>query len=102
MPLISDPDRLATLSEAVLRVALKLSFGGMGTAGNYLGQFDESLVLSGMVSIEGLDAEMLAKRIFSFAEAAVAVKDAIVNELQDLSESEPASASAVTPLELSV
>lgn len=98
---ITDPEKISYLSEPVLRSALKLSFGGFGTSGNFLGIVDESLVLSTAIGLKDLNAEQLAEYIFSFANAAESVRVRIVNELQDVPETEE-NTSSVSPLGLSV
>lgn len=51
------------LPEALLRKALALNLMGAATNGHHLGLFGESLVLSGRVPGDGLDAEVFAEKL---------------------------------------
>lgn len=80
---IIDHERIPELTPPVLKAALKLSFNGIGTSGNYLGLFDNALILSTGIPLRDLDSEKLAERLFLFSDAAIAVRDSIINEIQD-------------------
>ncbi len=63
-------DEYETLPNGVLRRALELSYNGEGTRGAFLGMFDEALVLSVGLPMNGLDADQLCARVLAFAETA--------------------------------
>ncbi len=75
---VTDPDQIAELSTEVLTTALALSYQGEGTGGNFLGLFEDSLILSRSVSLAGLDAEKLAELVLSFSEQAIYVRDMLL------------------------
>ena len=72
---VTEPD--GELPPATLRKALALSCNGEGTRGAYLGLFDETLLLSTFIPLEGLTAETFGGRILAFADTAHAVRDAL-------------------------
>ena len=63
--------------------ALELACHGKGTHGNFLGLFDDSLVLSRFVPFEGLTAEKLGNFILAFADAAIAVASALSLSIEE-------------------
>ena len=65
------------LPPETLRAALLLACNGEGTRGNVLGLFDGALLLSAFVPFEGLTADTLGDRVLAFADAALAVRDAL-------------------------
>jgi len=80
---ISDGYKYLNLSRQLFRHALKLSFAGIGTYGNFLGLLKDELVLSKSVSITNLSAEALAKHLLAFAKNASTVRDELINKMQD-------------------
>ena len=72
---VTEPDE--PLPPETLRAALALACHGEGTHGAYLGLFDETLLLSSCVPLEGLTAELLGNRILAFADTAFAVRDSL-------------------------
>ena len=88
---VTDPDKVAVLSEEVLRAALKLAYNGVGTSRNFLGLFQESLILSNYIELNDLTPELLAVKLQAFAQAAVAVRAGILNLLQDVVSEESGS-----------
>lgn len=72
---VSEPD--ADLPPETLRTALTLACNGKGTRGNFLGLFDDTLLLSAFVPFEGLTAATLGDRVLAFADAALAVRVAL-------------------------
>ena len=55
--------------EPMMRHALELSVAGMGTGGFFLGLRDEIFMLSGVLPLEGLDAETLGRRMLDLSAA---------------------------------
>ena len=85
-----EPD--TDLPPETLRTALSLACRGEGTYGNFLGLFDGALILSALLPLEGLDAEMLATHLLAFSDAAVAVRDALAASVSpDAAPAEPLS-----------
>jgi len=84
---VSDPG--AALPPETLRTALGLACNGAGTRGNFLGLFDGALLLSTFLPMEGLTAESLAPRILAFADAAVAVREALAAPAHAAEAAEP-------------
>ncbi len=80
---VTDPYSSEELGITVLRTALKLSFNGSGTYGNYLGLVENALILSKSYPLNELDAESFARHLLDLQEAAVAVRDRIRNYSQD-------------------
>ncbi len=80
---LTGSEMVENVTEAAMRSALILSFGGLGTSGNFLGLFDDFLVLSRHVGINGLDEEKLSKYIFDFAQNLESVRNEIVNEVMN-------------------
>lgn len=74
---VTDPD--AELPAETLRSALALACHGEGTHGNFLGLFGETLLLSAVLPLEGLDADTLAARILGFSDVALDVRDALTS-----------------------
>ena len=66
---------------ATLKRALELSFNGTGTQGGFLGLFEDALILTAFIKLNGLDADILAVRILSFTDTA----QGIALELADVS-----------------
>ena len=85
---VSEPD--ADLPPETFRTALTLACNGKGTRGNFLGLFDDTLLLSAFVPFEGLTAAALGDRVLAFADAALAVRTALAAPT-----AEPASAPAL-------
>ena len=81
------------LASETLRTALRLACNGKGTRGNYLGLFEDTLLLSAFVPFEGLTAAALGDRVLAFADAALAVRDALAASAAR----EPAPASSGLP-----
>jgi hypothetical protein len=81
------------LAPETLRAALRLACNGKGTRGNYLGLFEDTLLLSAFVPFEGLTAAALGDRVLAFADAALAVRDALAASAAR----EPAPASSGLP-----
>lgn len=75
---VTDPEKISTLSESVLRAALSLSYNGTGTGMNYIGLFNENLVLTNYIPVEGLTAEEFLKKIFAFSQSAQNVHDSLI------------------------
>ena len=85
---VTEPD--TDLPPETLRTALSLACHGEGTYGNFLGLFDGALILSALLPLEGLDAEMLAAHLLAFSDAAVAVRDALAASVSpDAASAEP-------------
>ena len=72
---VSEPGE--ELPPETLRAALELACNGKGTRGNYLGLFAGTLLLSGFMPFDGLTADALGDRVLAFADAALAVRDAL-------------------------
>ena len=72
---VSEPGE--ELPPETLRAALELACNGKGTRGNFLGLFDDTLLLSAFVPFEGLTAATLGDRVLAFADAALAVRVAL-------------------------
>ena len=72
---VSEPG--ADLPSETFRTALTLACNGEGTRGNFLGLFGDALILSAFVPFEGLTAATLGDRVLAFADAALAVRDAL-------------------------
>jgi hypothetical protein len=81
---VTDPDKIARLNESVLRSALSLSYNGVATGGCYMGQYEESLVLTKYISAQNLTSEILAMQINDFSRIAADVRDTILNAYQDI------------------
>ncbi len=79
---VSEPD--ADLPPETLRTALTLACNGKGTRGNFLGLFDDTLLLSAFVPFEGLTAAALGDRVLAFADAALAVRTALAAPTAEL------------------
>ncbi|MBQ9220954.1 type III secretion system chaperone [Succinivibrio sp.] len=75
---VTDPEKILTLSEKMLRAALSLSYNGTGTGMNYLGLLNENLVLTNYIPIEGLSSEDLLQRIYIFSQSAQSVHDSLI------------------------
>ena len=79
---VAMPDDATGFSTATLKRALELSYNGVGTHGGFLGLFDDSLILTSFLHLNGLDADTLAVRILSFADTA----HGLAVELADVSQ----------------
>ena len=73
----------AAADEHLMRRALELSSAGMGTGGFFLGLHDDSLTLSAVLPLDGLDAEGLGKRLVSLAAATRSVRENLVASVSD-------------------
>ena len=73
---VSEPGE--ELPPETLRAALELACNGKGTRGNYLGLFAGTLLLSGFMPFDGLTADALGESVLAFADAALAVRAALV------------------------
>ncbi len=80
---VTDMFMSDALTVPVLRAALKLSFNGAGTFGNFLGLVENTLWLSNSYPLSGLDAESFAGHLIDMQSAAAAVRDRILNYSQD-------------------
>lgn len=80
---VTDPESISIINESVLRQALTLSFNGSGTNGNFLGLFDDELILSSFIKTDNLTVEKLSEKIFLFKDAAIAVRDSLLNSYDD-------------------
>lgn len=67
----------APLTSETMRAALELACNGEGTRGNFLGLFEDALLMSAFVPLQGLDADALGARVLSFADSALAVRDSL-------------------------
>ena len=75
---VTDPEKISTLSESVLRAALCLSYNGTGTGMNFIGLLNENLVLTNYIPVEGITAEELLQRIYTFSQSAQNVHDSLI------------------------
>jgi hypothetical protein len=73
---VSEPGE--ELPPETLRAALELACNGKGTRGNYLGLFAGTLLLSRFMPFDGLTADALGESVLAFADAALAVRAALV------------------------
>ncbi len=80
---VTDPDEVSELGESVLKSALSLSYNGIKTSGNFLGMFDDSLLLSNHFQIKSMSIDEFAGKIITFTTAAFLVRDVISNALKD-------------------
>lgn len=76
---VTDPEKISTLSDTVLRAALSLSYNGTGTGFNFIGLVNENLVLTNYIQIEGITSEELLQRIYSFSQSAQNVHDSLIS-----------------------
>ena len=83
---VTEPD--TNLPPETLRKALSLACHGEGTHGNFLGLFNDTLLLSVLLPLEGLDTETLAARLLAFSDTAFAVRDALATS--DIADAAPA------------
>ncbi|WP_295364524.1 type III secretion system chaperone [uncultured Succinivibrio sp.] len=83
---VTDPDSYSDLNESVMRKALELSFNGIGTEGNYLGIFDNDLILSSYINPRELSAENLAECIFAFKQNALFIRESLVSAYEEFPE----------------
>lgn len=97
---VTDPETTATLSEETLRTALQISYNGEGTEGNFLGIFDESLILSNTISMNNLTAEILAEKILRFTTAAVHVFNKLLVGTSDVPKKEPPKDNVFAPTDV--
>lgn len=81
---VTDPEKIVRLNESALRAALSLSYNGVGTAGCYLGLFEETLVLTTYLSVQNLSAQTLALQLNEFGKNALNVRDTVLNAYQDI------------------
>jgi len=72
---VTEPD--VDLPPETLRRALALACHGEGTRGAFLGIFEDTLLLSAVLPLEGLDTETLAARLLAFADSAADVRAAL-------------------------
>jgi len=99
---VSDPENTEKLSVNVLRTALKLSFNGAGTYGNYLGLVENTLMLSCNYHINDLDAENFAQHFLDLEAAAVAVRDRILNYSQDQSDTKKTQPATISHMGMGI
>ncbi|WP_202108109.1 type III secretion system chaperone [Succinivibrio dextrinosolvens] len=85
---VTDPDRYSNINESVLRKALELSFNGTGTEGNYLGLFNNDLILSSVINLRELTAEKLAECIFAFKQNASFVRESLASAYEEFPQEE--------------
>lgn len=69
--------------EPMMRRALELSAHGIGTDGFYLGMLDDAFVLSGVLPLDGLDAEAFAGALLRLAAASRSVASALLQAVAD-------------------
>ena len=69
--------------EPMMRHALALSVAGMGTGGFFPGLSDGVFSLSGVLPLEGLDAESLARRMLELAAATRSVAQRVGSSVAD-------------------
>ncbi len=80
---VTDPDETPEIGETVLRSALKLSYNGIKTSGNFLGMYDDSLLLTNHFQIETMSIDEFAGKIITFTTAAFMVRDVLSNALKN-------------------
>ncbi len=85
---VTENDGFEPLKPEMLRTALRLSYNGAETRGNFLGLFENNLILSHTYGNADLTPEKLADILLAFAEAAAFVRNAL-----KFSESAPEEAS---------
>ncbi len=90
---------IENVNETVMRSALKQSFGGFGTYGNFLGISHDLLVLSRPVSFEGLDAQTLTLHLVNFANALLEVRNRIAIEVMNVTALEENKEPAISNFE---
>lgn len=86
---VTDPDSGTTLTKAMYEKALSLSYDGRGTSGASLGLFDDNLILSVHLPMEGLDASALGTKLLAFTDAAVSVRAEIASADNGAASDEP-------------
>ena len=77
---LTNPDELSVVDKKLMRRALSLTHKGKGTEGNFLGLFQNNLILTKKINSTNITADELADYIFKFSEQAVKVKDRLLNE----------------------
>ena len=71
--------------ETMMRRALELSSAGLGTGGFYIGLHDGYLTLSTVIPLEGLNADMLAKRLLELSSATTRVTNSVTATVAETS-----------------
>ena len=69
--------------EPMMRHALELSVAGIGTCGFFLGLRDGTFTLSGVLPLDGLDVETLARRMLELAAATHSVSQSVGASVAD-------------------
>ncbi len=80
---VTNPDEVSELGEKVLEYALKLSYNGNQTSGNFLGMYNDSLLLSNHFQIRSMSIDEFAGKIITFTTAAFSIKDSLENVLKN-------------------
>lgn len=90
-----DPEKFIKIEEQILREALRLSFAGEKIGKCHLGLFDENLVLTKGLKIEGLTAEKLFLELNNFTDIALMCRDVLIQADRAARFSESQSSSIV-------
>lgn len=80
---VTDPDKIDKPDEKILRNALTLAYNGEGTEGNFLGLFNNHLILSNTIPLKDLTVENLSARIIQFSSTASRVYNFLLIETSD-------------------